>query len=69
MTISNELLHQRLGGVERPEDLRGDQADLPGDPQFRKDGNLRQGEGCYPQSVRYCLPGTVQQMTRFSTMG
>ena len=40
-----------------------------GHPQFRKDGTMRQGLGCCPQSVRYSLPGTVQQMTRFSGMG
>ena len=39
------------------------------DPQFRKGGSLRQRMGCRPKPVRYSLPRTVQQMTRFNCMG
>ena len=48
---------------------RRHQADLSGHPQFRKGGSLRQRMGCRPKPVRYSLPGTVQQMTRFNCMG
>ena len=49
--------------------VANDQADLSGHPQFRKGGSLRQRMGCRPKPVRYSLPGTVQQMTRFNCMG
>ena len=48
---------------------RRHQADLSGHPQFRKGGSLRQRMGCRPKPVRYSLPRTVQQMTRFNCMG
>ena len=41
----------------------------PCHPQFRKGGSLRQRMGCRPKPVRYSLPRTVQQMTRFNCMG
>jgi transposase-like protein len=39
---------------------RGDQVDLPGNPQFRKVGPLRQRMGCSTKPVRYLIPRTVQ---------
>jgi hypothetical protein len=45
------------------------QANLSRDPQFREGWQMRQRMGCCPQSVRYPIPRTVQQMTRQTCMG
>ena len=45
------------------------QADLSRDPQLWKDWQDSQGMDCGQKPVRYCFPRTVQQMTRFNSMG
>ena len=49
-------------------DIR-DQTNLSGHTQFREKGTLRQRMGCGTKPVRYPIPRTVQQMTRFNRMG